>query len=51
MMNMKYEYHEGKLEAENFEKMAIKVFRAPKSSAKPVAKKQTVRKANTASKG
>jgi hypothetical protein len=48
---MKPEYHEGKLAAENFEKMAMKVFRAPKSSAKPVAKKQTVRKAKKSSKG
>ena len=32
--------------------MAMKVFRAPKSSAKPVAKKQVIRKAkNKASKG
>jgi hypothetical protein len=47
---MKPEYHEGKLAAENFEKTAIKVFRAPKSSAKPVAKKQVIRKAKKASK-
>jgi hypothetical protein len=44
MGDMKHEYHEGKLAAENFEKMAMKVFRAPKSSAKPVPKKQPVRK-------
>jgi hypothetical protein len=48
---MKHEYHEGKLAAEHFEKMAIKVFRAPKASAKPVSKKQTVRKAKDSSKG
>jgi hypothetical protein len=39
---MKREYHEGPEAAERFEKMAIKVFRAPKSNAKPVAKKQVV---------
>ena len=48
---MKHEYHEGPEAAERFEKMAIKVFRAPKSSAKPVPKKQSVRKAKPASKG
>jgi hypothetical protein len=48
---MKHEYHEGKLAAENFEKMATKVFRAPKSSAKPVPRKHTVRKAKKSSKG
>jgi hypothetical protein len=36
--HMKHEYHEGKLAADSFEKMAMKVFRAPKSSVKPVAK-------------
>lgn len=41
---MKHEYHEGKLAAENFEKMAMKVFRAPKSSAKPVPKRPSTRK-------
>jgi len=48
---VKHEYHEGKLAAEHFEKAAMKVFRAPKSTAKPVAKKQSVRKAKKASKG
>ena len=47
---MKHEYHEGPKAAERFEKMAMKVFRAPKSSAKPVAKKQVVRKAKKSSK-
>ena len=46
-----HEYHEGPLAAEHFEKAAIKVFRAPKHTAKPVAKKQAVRKAKKASKG
>ena len=32
---MKPEYHEGPEAAEKFEKMAARVFRAPKSSAKP----------------
>ncbi len=48
---MKHGYHEGPEAAKRFEKAAIKVFRAPKSSAKPVAKKQIVRKARDASKG
>jgi hypothetical protein len=48
---MKHEYHEGPAAAEKFEKMAMKVFRAPKSSAKPVPKRQSVRKAKKASKG
>jgi hypothetical protein len=48
---MKHEYHEGPDAAERFEKMAIKVFRAPKSSAKPVPKKAVVRKAKKASRG
>jgi hypothetical protein len=48
---LKHEYHEGKEAAEKFEKMATKVFRAPKSSAKPAPKKQPVRKAKRASKG
>jgi hypothetical protein len=48
---MKHEYHEGLEAAERFEKMAMKVFRAPKSSAKPVPKRQSVRKAKKASKG
>jgi hypothetical protein len=50
-MGMKHEYDEGKLAADNFEKMAMKVFRAPKSSAKPVPKKHAVRKAKKDSKG
>ena len=48
---MKHEYHEGPEAAEKFEKMAMKVFRAPKSSAKPVPKRQVIRKAKEASKG
>jgi hypothetical protein len=48
---MKHEYHEGPLAAEQFEKTAMRIFRAPKSSAKPVAKKPSVRKAKKASKG
>jgi hypothetical protein len=48
---MKQEYHEGPEAAERFEKAAINVFRAPKSSAKPVPKKQSVRKSSPASKG
>ena len=48
---MKHEYHEGPEAAERFEKAAKQVFRAPKSSAKPVPKKQTVRKAKETSKG
>jgi hypothetical protein len=48
---VKHEYHEGPLAAERFEKMAMKVFRAPKSSAKPVPKRHSVRKAKKASKG
>ena len=48
---MKHEYHEGPEAAERFEKTAIKVFRAPKSSAKSVPKKHAVRKAKKASKG
>jgi hypothetical protein len=46
-----HEYHEGPLAAEHFEKAAIKVFRAPKSTAKPVAKKPSVRKAEKATNG
>jgi hypothetical protein len=48
---MKHEYNEGSEAAAKFEKIATKVFRAPKSSAKPVPKKQNVRKAKKASKG
>jgi len=47
----KQEYHEGAEAVAKFEKMATKAFRAPKSSAKPVAKKQSVRKPKKASKG
>jgi hypothetical protein len=39
------------LAAEHFEKAAMKVFRAPKSSAKPVPKRHSVRKPKKASKG
>jgi hypothetical protein len=38
---MKHEYREGPEAFEKFEKIATRVFRAPKSSAKPVPKKQT----------
>jgi hypothetical protein len=48
---MKHEYNEGPEAAAKFEKMATRIFRAPKSSAKPVPKKQPVRKAKKASKG
>jgi hypothetical protein len=41
---MKHEYHEGREAADKFEKMATRIFRAPKSSAKPVPKKHAVRK-------
>jgi hypothetical protein len=44
---VKHEYHEGLKAAEKFEKMAMRIFRAPKSSAKPVPKKQSVRSAET----
>jgi hypothetical protein len=47
---MKHEYHEGPKAAEKFEKAAMRVFRAPKSSAKPVPKKHAVRKPRKASK-
>jgi hypothetical protein len=40
MIYVKHEYREGPQAAEKFEKMATRVFRAPKSSAKPVPKKQ-----------
>ena len=50
-MNKSKEYHEGKEAAEKFEKIATKIFRAPKSSAKPVPKKHAVRKAKKDSKG
>jgi hypothetical protein len=36
---MKHEYHEGPEAAEKFEEMAKQIFRASKSSAKPVPKK------------
>jgi hypothetical protein len=48
---MKHEYHEGPEALAKFEAVAMKVFRAPKSSAKPVPKKSVVRKAKKASKG
>ena len=48
---MKHEYHEGPEAAEKFEKTAMRIFRAPKSSAKTVVKKQSVRKAKKTSKG
>jgi hypothetical protein len=48
---MKHEYREGPKAAEKFEKVAMKVFRAPKSSAKPVPKRHAVRKTKKASKG
>jgi hypothetical protein len=44
-------YAEGPKAAEKFEKAAMRVFRAPKSAAKPVPKKQVVRKPKKASKG
>jgi hypothetical protein len=44
---MKHEYHEGPEAAEKFEKMAKRIFRAPKSSAKPVPKKYAVRRENS----
>ncbi len=47
---MKHEYHEGPEAAERIEKAAMRVFRAPKSSAKP-AKKHAVRKPKKTSKG
>jgi hypothetical protein len=48
---MKHEYNEGPEAAKKFEKAALRVFRAPKSSAKPVPNKQVVRKPKKASKG
>ena len=48
---MKHKYHEGPEAAERFEKVATRVFRAPKSSAKPVPKKPAGRKAKDVSKG
>jgi hypothetical protein len=48
---MKHEYREGPEAAAKFENMATKVFRAPKSSAKPVSKKPSTRRAKKASKG
>jgi hypothetical protein len=47
---MKHEYHEGLKAAEKFEKAAMRVFRAPKSSAKPIPKKHAARKPNNAGK-
>lgn len=48
---MKREYHEGPEAAERFEKTAVRIVRAPKSSAKPLPKKAVVRKARTSIKG
>ena len=48
---MKHEYDEGPDAADKFERMATKIFRAPKSSAKPAPKKHAVRKAKKSSKG
>ena len=48
---MKHEYNEGTEALEKFEAMAKKVFRATKSSAKSVPKKQTLRIAKKSSKG
>jgi hypothetical protein len=48
---MKHEYHEGQEAADKFEKMAKRIFRAPKSSAKPILKKQVIRKPKKSSKG
>jgi hypothetical protein len=45
MALMKHKYNEGPEALEKFERIAKKIFRAPKSSAKPVPKKQVVRKA------
>ena len=48
---MKHEYHEGPEAAAKFEKTAQQIFRAPKSRAKSVPKKQSVRKAKGTTKG
>lgn len=48
---MKHEYDEGPEAAEKFEKTVMRIFRVPKSSAKSVPKKQSVRKAKSTSKG
>jgi hypothetical protein len=48
---MKNEYREGPEAADKFEKAAMRIFRAPKSSAKSVPKKQAIRKARKSSKG
>jgi hypothetical protein len=48
---MKHEYHEGPKAAENAATLMTRVFRAPKSAAKPVPKKRSTRKAKTLSKG
>jgi hypothetical protein len=51
-MTMKHEYHEGPKAAERAETLMTHLFRAPKSTAKPVAKKKhSVRKAKPTSKG
>jgi len=47
---MKHEYHEGPEAASGFEKVAARVFRALKSSAKSEPKRQLVREAEKASK-
>jgi hypothetical protein len=48
---MKTKYYEGPEAFAKFEAVARKVFRAPKSSAKSVQKKHTVRKAKKLNKG
>jgi hypothetical protein len=48
---MKHEYHEGPMAADRAEKLTTQIFRAPKSTAKSVAKKQVIRKPKKASKG
>jgi len=48
---MKHEHHESPEAADRFEEMAMRVFRAPKSSAKLVPKKHAVHKARKASEG
>jgi hypothetical protein len=48
---MKHEYHEGPKAAEKAKALMTRIFRAPKSAAKHVPKKRSVRKAGKASKG
>jgi hypothetical protein len=43
---MKHEYHEGPEAKERFEKLAARLFRVPKSAAKPAAKPTRKSKAN-----